>query len=73
LVGGPADGDRRRGAAGNQERQRRQRTMPYHGRNSHLAMHSKIMESGLWIFFLEAGLALALLVFIIWWTWPKKK
>jgi len=25
----------------------------------------------LWIFLLEAGLALALLAFIVWWTLPK--
>jgi hypothetical protein len=30
------------------------------------------MESGLWIILLEAGLALGLLVFIVWWTLPKK-
>jgi hypothetical protein len=28
------------------------------------------MESLLWIL-LEAGLALAALIFIVWWTWPK--
>lgn len=27
----------------------------------------------MWILLLEAGLALALLIFIVWWTWPKKK
>jgi hypothetical protein len=31
------------------------------------------MESGLWIIVLEAGVALALLVFIVWWTLPKKR
>jgi hypothetical protein len=25
----------------------------------------------LWLL-LEAGLALAVLIFIVWWTWPKK-
>jgi hypothetical protein len=30
------------------------------------------MSSGLWIILLEAGLALALLIFIVWWTLPKK-
>jgi len=30
------------------------------------------VQSGLWIFLLEGALALALLVFIVWWTWPKK-
>jgi hypothetical protein len=31
------------------------------------------MESGLWIIVLEAGVALALLAFIVWWTLPKKR
>jgi hypothetical protein len=31
-----------------------------------------MIESGLWIILLEAGLALGLLVFIVWWTWPRK-
>lgn len=30
------------------------------------------MESLLWLV-LEAGIALLLLVFIVWWTWPRKK
>jgi hypothetical protein len=30
------------------------------------------VESGLWVILLEAGVALALLVFIVWWTWPKQ-
>ena len=36
--------------------------------------HSKniAMESGFWIFVLEGAVALALLVFIVWWTLPKK-
>jgi len=25
----------------------------------------------MWIFVLEAGVALALLIFIVWWTWPS--
>jgi hypothetical protein len=29
------------------------------------------MESLLWIL-LEAGAALAALIFIVWWTWPRK-
>ena len=29
--------------------------------------------SGLWIILLEAGLALALLLFIVWWTMPRGK
>jgi hypothetical protein len=28
---------------------------------------------GLWMLLLEAGVALALLFFIVWWTWPRKK
>jgi len=27
----------------------------------------------MWLIFLEALLALAILVLIVWWTWPKKK
>lgn len=27
----------------------------------------------MWIFVLEAGVALALLIFIVWWTLPSKK
>ncbi len=31
-----------------------------------------MIESGLWIILLEAAVALGLLVFIVWWTMPKK-
>ena len=31
------------------------------------------VDSGVWIIFLEAGVALALLVFIVWWTMPRRK
>jgi len=27
----------------------------------------------MWVIYLEAGVALVLLVLIVWWTWPKKK
>jgi hypothetical protein len=27
----------------------------------------------MWVVLLEMGLALALAVFIVWWTWPKKR
>jgi len=27
----------------------------------------------MWIFVVEAGVALALLIFIVWWTMPRKK
>ncbi len=30
------------------------------------------MDALLWLV-LEAGVALALLVFIVWWTWPRQK
>jgi hypothetical protein len=30
------------------------------------------MDALLWLL-LEAGVALALLLFIVWWTWPRKK
>ncbi len=26
----------------------------------------------MWVILLEAGVALALLLFIVWWTWPRK-
>ena len=28
-------------------------------------------RQGMWIFLLEAGVALGLLLFIVWWTWPR--
>ena len=31
------------------------------------------MSSGLWIILLEAGVALALLLGLVWWTLPKKR
>ncbi len=31
------------------------------------------MGSGLWIILLEAGLALALVAFLVWWTLPRKR
>ncbi len=30
-------------------------------------------DASMWIFVLEAGVALALLIFIVWWTLPSKK
>jgi hypothetical protein len=36
-------------------------------------MERSHLESGLWIIVLEAGVALALLGFIVWWTLPKKR
>jgi hypothetical protein len=30
------------------------------------------MESLLWLL-LEAGVALAILILIVWWTWPRQK
>jgi len=27
----------------------------------------------MWVIYLEVGIALALLILIVWWTWPKKK
>jgi hypothetical protein len=29
--------------------------------------------AGFWIFLVEGAIALAILLFIVWWTWPKKK
>ncbi len=31
------------------------------------------MERTMWVIFLEMGVALALLLLIVWWTWPKKR
>jgi len=31
------------------------------------------MSSGVWILILEGAVALAIAIFIVWWTWPKKK
>jgi hypothetical protein len=28
---------------------------------------------GFWLLLVEAGVALALLLFIVWWTWPRSK
>jgi hypothetical protein len=28
---------------------------------------------GFFLLLLEAGVALALLIFIVWWTWPRRK
>jgi len=28
---------------------------------------------GIFLLLLEAGVALALLIFIVWWTWPRRK
>jgi hypothetical protein len=36
----------------------------------HPAAISRI--AAMWVIFLEMGLALALLILIVWWTWPKK-
>jgi len=27
----------------------------------------------MWVIFLEMGVALGLLLLIVWWTWPKKR
>ncbi len=43
--------------------------MLYH---SLLGEEGRRVSSGLWILLLEAGVALALLVFIVWWTLPRK-
>lgn len=29
-------------------------------------------ENGMWVIFLEAGVAVALLLMIVWATWPKR-
>jgi len=27
----------------------------------------------MWVIYLEMGVALALLILIVWWTWPRKR
>jgi hypothetical protein len=44
---------------------------PYHP-GLHGSPWDARVESGLWIILLEAAVALGLLLFIVWWTWPKK-
>jgi hypothetical protein len=34
--------------------------------------HDSGRVAAMWIIFLEAGIALGIAVFIVWWTWPKK-
>jgi hypothetical protein len=34
------------------------------------ALRTEYRQS-MWIFLLEAGVALGLLLFIVWWTWPR--
>ena len=31
------------------------------------------MQRTMWVVFFEMGFALALLILIVWWTWPKKR
>jgi hypothetical protein len=35
--------------------------------------HFRISARSMWLLLLEALFALAILLFIVWWTWPKKK
>jgi len=37
----------------------------------HAAANSRI--AAMWVIFLEMAVALALLILIVWWTWPKKR
>jgi hypothetical protein len=37
----------------------------------HLSL--RITDRSMWLLILEALLALGILLFIVWWTWPKKK
>jgi hypothetical protein len=34
---------------------------------------TEAIARAMWVIFLEMGLALALLVLIVWWTWPGKR
>lgn len=37
----------------------------------HAAANSKI--AAMWVIFLEMAVVLAILILIVWWTWPKKR
>lgn len=39
---------------------------------SRIAATLLVAEPSMWVIFLEMGVALCLLLLIVWWTWPKK-
>lgn len=40
---------------------------------SRIAADNFTADRTMWVIFLEMGVALSLLVLIVWWTWPKKR
>lgn len=40
---------------------------------SRIAPSALIAGRFMWVIFLEMGVALGLLLLIVWWTWPKKR
>jgi len=34
---------------------------------------ASITIAAMWVIFLEMAVALAVLILIVWWTWPKKR
>jgi len=34
--------------------------------------YSAPLHRAMWVIYLEAGVALLLLLLIVWWTWPRK-
>ncbi len=40
---------------------------------SRIAATLPVANRTMWVIFLEMGVALGLLLLIVWWTWPKKK
>ena len=40
---------------------------------SRIAAGNLMADRTMWVIFLEMGVALGLLLLIVWWTWPKKR
>jgi hypothetical protein len=36
-------------------------------------INTRSARKKMWVIYLEAGVALTLLLLIVWWTWPKNK
>jgi len=85
LLGRLLDG-RRSGTAHHEEHRQQQSTHPLAEGQRHVIYHAAIPQcvrsdglfenleiSKFWMFLLEGAIALAILIFIVWWTLPKKK
>jgi cobalamin biosynthesis Mg chelatase CobN len=44
-----------------------------HSRMRRASVNRVNRHSPMWVVFLEMGVALGLLIVIVWWTWPKKR